>query len=291
MRHLAGCTSLPELARQDLDELARDDAQYLRGRYGTNPVYRNFEVVGLDKAVCKFCDATMRGNSRDLKSHLVRCPARAAAVQHQPDAVPYYAASTIATRVTAVQCDGVLRRHAATQTSPTLAAKETRSVGVSTQDVGPLARSVSVRQPRFAASLPRGDLRMLPTDPRLQLYQLAMSRLAQRTTAYPLHGRPPTNHAPASSVSSPQMVSPVNHTAPRGPFLRQAPTTLSSARGAPPTQTQMLMQMQMRDATRYGHNPRPDQGRVQAPNGQRECRVAPSNWNEWAQRSRFWLGR
>ena len=68
--HLARCPRLPEKDRRALDDCEAAKAAAGVGIYGSNPVYRGFEVTGWLVVRCKTCLKTVRGDSSDLKRHL-----------------------------------------------------------------------------------------------------------------------------------------------------------------------------------------------------------------------------
>ena len=68
-QHLASCPRLPEQDRRALDESEVARAAAGAGVYGSNPVYRDFEVTGWLVARCKACLKTVRGGGGSLKKH------------------------------------------------------------------------------------------------------------------------------------------------------------------------------------------------------------------------------
>ena len=67
--HMASCPRLPESDRRALDESEAERAAAGVGVYGTNQVYRDFEVTGGRVARCTACPATVRGPSGNLQRH------------------------------------------------------------------------------------------------------------------------------------------------------------------------------------------------------------------------------
>ena len=82
--HMATCQRLPESARRALDESEVARAAAGAGVYGSNPVFRGFEVTGWLVARCKSCLKTVRGCSGNLTRHSGRCSGLHTALQHRP---------------------------------------------------------------------------------------------------------------------------------------------------------------------------------------------------------------
>ena len=72
--HMAACPELPEQVRRAFDESEVARAAAGAGMYGSNPLYRDFEVTGWRVARCKACLRTVRGNSGHLMLHGNSCP-------------------------------------------------------------------------------------------------------------------------------------------------------------------------------------------------------------------------
>ena len=72
--HMVECPRLPEQDLRALNESEVARAAALNGMYGSNPVYRHFDVTGCRVARCRACLKLVRGSSNALEIHkVVRC--------------------------------------------------------------------------------------------------------------------------------------------------------------------------------------------------------------------------
>ena len=68
-QHLGSCREVPEHVQDSLHRAARAAAQRGDKPYGTNAVYRHFEVLGWRTSRCLRCDAVVKGGAGNLRSH------------------------------------------------------------------------------------------------------------------------------------------------------------------------------------------------------------------------------
>lgn len=71
--HMAVCPALPADVRRWLDEWAVARAKCGARPYGSNPLYKQFQVLGYMVARCNACRQVCRGHSAALKAHKLRC--------------------------------------------------------------------------------------------------------------------------------------------------------------------------------------------------------------------------